>query len=249
MRTRTGLPLLELLSQGSLRLIYELRDELHNDQELAERVPSRPDVLVAVRGGADESIGALQQGSVTAFERLELISPPHSRVLETMLQEHCEAPDASTPFVAAIHADHHLKMSGGSLSTVDGLVKHVDPRAELGTHVPRLSSTGWPAEAGCWRLSGSGAACARALLQDQELLKIGAQLKAAGSEPLVDAEVIAARLWVRCTSSTPRCSRLLRGRQADSSVAAGGSGSGYSSDEYARQRAEGQATGRGADAL
>ena len=80
---------------------------------------------------------------------------------------------------------------------MDGLVKHVDPRAELGdTHVPRLSSTGWPAEAGV--LAPERARVPRtlqALLQEMRLLKIGAQLKAAGSEPLVDAEVIAARLY------------------------------------------------------
>ena len=241
--------LLELLSQGSLRLIYELRDELHGAiKKLAERVLSRPDEVSGKYVEVlDESIGALQQGGVTTFdERLEeLIGPPHSRVLETMLQEHCEAPDASTPFVASTYMlTTTSKIEWWFVvDPVDGLVKHVDPRAELGdTHVPRLSSTGWPAEAGV--LAPERARVPRtlqALLQEMRLLKIGAQLKAAGSEPLVDAEVIAARLYTGplYVKYTAVLKALSKGAgKLTSSVAAGGSGSGYSSDEYARQRAE-----------
>ena len=241
--------LLELLSQGSLRLIYELRDEPHGAiKKLAERVPSRPDEVSGKYVEVlDESIGALQQGGVTTFdERLEeLIGPPHSRVLETMLQAHCEAPDASTPFVASTYMlTTTSKIEWWFVvDPVDGLVKHVDPRAELGdTHVPRLSSTGWPAEAGV--LAPERARVPRtlqALLQEMRLLKIGAQLKAAGSEPLVDAEVIAARLYTGplYVKYTAVLKALSKGAgKLTSSVAAGGSGSGYSSDEYARQRAE-----------
>ena len=75
--------LLELLSQGSLRLLYELRDELHGAiKKLAERAPSKPDEVSGKYVEVlDETIGALQEGGVTTFdERIEeIIGPPHSR--------------------------------------------------------------------------------------------------------------------------------------------------------------------------
>ena len=119
----------------------------------------------------------------------------------------------------------------------DGLVKHVDPRAELGdSHVPRLSATGWPSEAGV--LSPERARQPRtlqALLQEMRLLKIGPQLKAAGSEALVDAEVIAARLYtgplyIKYSSVLRGLSRAASGRGGDGKAA-------RSSDDYARAQA------------
>ena len=115
-----------------------------------------------------------------------------------MLQEHCEGADAMVPFTAATYmltTTSHIEW-WFVVDPLEGL-KHVNVRHELGDEaVPRLSPSGWPAEAGV--LSAERARQPRplqAVLQEMKVLRIGPQLKATGVEPLIDAEVIATRLY------------------------------------------------------
>ena len=194
--------LLELLSTGQLAMLYEVSNELHGAiQRLAERAPPRTNEMCGKYVETLDAINALQEGGITTFdERIEtLIGPPHARVLETMLQEHCESADASVPFTAAAYMlTTTSKIEWWYVvDPIDGLEHHVNVRAELGEDaVPRLSPSGWPAEAGV--LSAERARQPRtlqAILQEMKVLRIGSQLKATSVEPLVDAEVIAARLY------------------------------------------------------
>jgi hypothetical protein len=80
---------------------------------------------------------------------------------------------------------------------VEGLEQHVNVRSELGDQaLAHLSPSGWPAEAG---VIGTERArqprTLQAVLQEMRVLQIGSQLKAAGVEPLVDAECIGGRLY------------------------------------------------------
>ena len=174
--------LMELLAKDKLKLLYELRDELHKAiQKLADRNPPMAnevcgkyvDVLDSAGGGKAGGGGAgdeggngsalLIDGGVRTFnERIEeLLGPPHSRVLETMLQEHCEASDSSAPFTApSYRITTTSKIEWWFVvDPAEALKKHVSVRAEIGEDMPgRLSPLGWPAEAGVAGMGGGSSA-------------------------------------------------------------------------------------------
>jgi len=193
--------ILELLSQHELQMLKDLASELHNaGRRLGERSPPRANEVCGKYVELLGDDGVLQPGASSSYEtRLEhLLGPPHNRVLETMLVEHCEGADAAVHFVAATY-----KMTTTSriewwfvVDPVQGASKHVNVQAEMGGAHVRLAPSGYPAEAGL--MPADRARAARplaAVLQDMKNLNIGGRLKAVGMEALVDAEIIGARLF------------------------------------------------------
>lgn len=232
--------LLKLLADNELQLLKDLASHFHELlKAVGSRAPPSSNEVCGKYVEVLETDGALQPGaSLSATDkkaqRLEsLVGPPEKRVLETMLIEHCEAPDSALPFT---DATYQLTTTSRIewwfvVDPSDGIAKQLDVRTELsgvgvsslpggaadaGGKAPvRLAASGYPAEAGL--LLAERSRQPRPLphvLSEMRQLSIASRLRAVGLEPLLDAEVIGARLYtgpMHC-----KYNAVLRGRCATS---------------------------------
>ncbi len=224
--------LLQLLSQNELQLLKDVARALHDAlKRMGERAPPRQNEVCGKYVALLESDGALTPGTsrLAKGQRLEsIIGPPEKRVLETMLSEHCEALDSALPFVDATYLVTTTSRIEWwfVVDAAEGLSKQLDVKTELsgevvggGRAVPRLGASGYPAEAGL--LPPDRMRQPRPLphvLSEMRQLSIGGRLRAVGIEPLLDAEVIAARLYTGPLHA--KYNAVLRGRLAGEGSAA-----------------------------
>ena len=219
--------LLQLLSFNELQLLKDVAREIHRDLlRMGDRVPPRQNEVCGKYVAQLDSDGTLTPGTERAAKgskgrRLEsVIGPPEKRVLETMLAEHCEASDAALPFVDATYLVTTTSRIEWwfVVDPAEGLSKQLDIKTELsgevvggGRAVVRIGPSGYPQEAGLvapdrMRQPRSFPS----ILGEMRQLGLSGRLRAAGVEPLLDAEVIAARLYTGPMHA--KYNAVLRGR-------------------------------------
>lgn len=205
---------IELVRLGEVHLRIPLRFELVIRRKCSE---GRAGAFSAqgsicgkfVEGGEVSGYDGAAPGSISSGARINpralregiehILGPPHPRVTETMGQEHCFSADSRVPFEASAYRMRTTSQIEWwfVLDPLEGTGGVLNVARDLGTDAA-LSEAGYPAEEGPM---AAGEPRRPRSLNDvlvsvrNSRANFPKQLAAAGVEPLVDAEIIAARLW------------------------------------------------------